>query len=112
MREVDDTELVNKLDFVDSKERVLFAKAQLGEQAREFLATPVGRYLHGRAQQDMDDVKDQLLGTNVDSFFGRRKFRRLQSKAECARMFMAYLVDAITEGEHAAVEFEQYRTRG
>lgn len=112
MADVNDTDLISKLDFVNEQEKQYFAQAQLGEQARSFLASPVGRYLHGRAKLDFDQAKDELVGCNPDSFFGRRKFRRLQRDAELASRFMRYLSDALVEADHAGRELETYRDRG
>ena len=100
--DANDPELINKLEFVDHQEKVYFAKAQLGEQVRLFLVSPVGRYLHARAKQDYEEAKEEMVGANPDSLFGRRKLKKLQQKAEKASMFMRYLSDAIIEAEDAS----------
>ena len=110
--QANDTDLINQIEFVDERERAFFAQAQMGEQVRAFLASPVGRYLHGRAKQDLESVKDELLECDPDSFFGRRKFRRLAKKADVAASFMRYLTDSQTEAELAVHELDNYRNRG
>lgn len=104
-----DTNLVNTLDFVDSNERAHFAKAQLGEQVREFLTGPAGRYLHGRAKLDLQESQEEALECNPNSFFGRRKLKKLQHKAGIARSFMSWCADAITEGEFSYRELDNYK---
>jgi hypothetical protein len=94
------------VEFADDRQRLLFARAQLGEQVRDFLVSPVGRYLHERAKEDLEQVKIQLLHTNTDSWFGRRKARRLRETAAHCERFMKYCVDAITDGEVAFRELE------
>lgn len=104
----DDTDLINRLDFVDEQERIHFANAQLGEQIRAFLVSPAGRYLHGRAKQLLLQSQEDALGCNPDSFFGRRKLRRIQQDADVARRFMTWCADAIVEGEASYRELQQY----
>lgn len=98
------------IEFVDEKEQLLFATAQLGEQVRSFLKSPTGRYLHGRAKAEYEAALAEALDCNPDSFFGRRRLRKIQARAEFARHFMKWCVDAITEGDHAFQQVEQYRS--
>jgi hypothetical protein len=99
---------INSLAFVDEQERMHFAKAQLGEQVRDFLASPAGRYLHGRAKQLLDECQANALDCNADSFFGRRKLKRYQRDAEVAKMFMSWCAEAIVEGEMSFRELQNY----
>jgi len=104
-----DTDLVNTLAFADDRERTLFAKAQLGVQIREFLVSPTGRYLHGRAQQEIEACKNEAIECSADSFFGRRKLKKIQTRCEIAQNFISWLADALVESDHATHEFENYR---
>lgn len=106
--DINDSELIQKIDWVDAREREHFAKAQLGEQVKEFLLSPVGRYLHGRAKQDLEECRELALECNPDSLFGRRKLRRLKRKAGVANNFIQWCVDAITEGEISYRELQEY----
>lgn len=110
--EKSDTELINRLEFVDDQERLYFAKAQLGEQIREFLVSPAGRYLHGRAKQQLQGCQEEALSCNPNSFFGRRKLSRIQRDAEVARSFMSWCADAITEGEYSYRKLQENNNRG
>jgi hypothetical protein len=97
------------IEFIDTKERLYFERARLGFQVLDFLRSPVGRYLHGRAKLDLDECKQDALDCNPDSFFGRRKLKKIQRKADAAKSFIRYCTDAITDGQHAEQELEQYR---
>jgi len=110
--QANDTDLINQIEFVDNRERDYFAKAQMGEQVREFLTSPVGRYLHGRAKLDYENARNELLDCDPDNFFGRRKFRRLTKKARVAESFMRYLTEALTEASLATHELDHYRDKG
>lgn len=107
-RQLNDTDLINRLEFVDEREKRHFATAQLGEQVRDFLGGPTGRYLHGRAKQQYEECKELAIGCNPHSLFGRRKLARLQKDAEIARLFMSWCADAITEGEYSYSALQEY----
>ena len=98
---------IDDIEFVDSRERELFAAAKLGEDVRKFLRSDVGRYIHGKAKIDLEDAKEQLLNCNLLTFWGRRKARQLQQKAEVARSVLRYCVDAINDGELAFQELSE-----
>lgn len=97
------------ITFVDEGERLHFETARLGNETLMFLRSNVGRYLHGRAKQELDEAKEAMSKCNVDSLFGRRKYKKHQRKAEIASMFIRYCTDIITEGEFSAQELENYR---
>lgn len=103
---------MQELEFINEKERELFARAQLGESVRKFIASDVGRYLHGRVKKDLEAVKDELLHTNTDNWFGRRRARRLREKAAHCERFLKYCIDAITDGDAAAIELEEQENNG
>jgi hypothetical protein len=105
-----DAELLNTLQFVDAKEKEFFATAQLGFQVREFLAGPAGRYLHGRAKLELEDVKNEMLDLYPYSLRGIRKWRELKVRRLHAENFMRWCADALSEGAQAEKELEEYRT--
>lgn len=100
------------VEFVDETERELFARAELGEQVRAFLTSDVGRYLHGRSKNMLEQAKEDMLAVDTERWWGlpgRRRMRKLQQQAELARTFMKFCADAIIDGNHAAVELKEYR---
>lgn len=105
---IEDTEFLNTLEFVDAREREHFAKAQLGEQIRAFLTSPAGRFLHGRAKLQLQEAQVQALDCNLDSFFGRRKLKRLQKEGGIATAFMSWCADALQEAELSYRELQEY----
>lgn len=98
------------VDFVDEKERELFARSSLGVKAREFLESELGRYLHGRAQKEIEQAQVDALECNVWSWWGRRKLLKLQNNARVARSFLRWIVEAIQDGEVAFQELTDYRS--
>lgn len=109
MADTTEQELLNTLQFVDDREKQYFAEAQLGLQVRDFLASPAGRYLHGRAKLELEEVKEELLKLNPYSLFGRRAFKRLKERQAHAENFMRWCAEAITEGVQAERKLEEYR---
>jgi hypothetical protein len=97
------------LTFVDEAERLHFARARLGHETLTFLRSNVGKYLHGRAKQDLEESMQGMSNCNVDSIFGRRKYKKYQKKADLARNFISYCTDIITEGEFSERELDEYR---
>lgn len=101
---------IDNIRFVDDREREYFAQANMGQQVYDFLRSPVGKYLHGCAKQDVEALRDELEKVNPDSIFGRRKLRRLQKRAQAARFFMTWCAEAIQVGEMAYQQLDEYRS--
>lgn len=107
--DLDDPTLLEQVEFVDERERVLFAQAHLGYQVRAFLVGPAGMYLHGRAKQELEEVKNELLDLGCPSWHSplkRRKWRELHFRAEVARRFITWCADVLTEGSQAENQLE------
>ncbi len=103
-----------QIDFVDERERELFAAALLSEKVRQFLtADPVGRYLHHRAKQQIVQAEIDALMVDPDGWRGwfqaRRKLRAIRLRAEVARSFINFLAEAIVDGDNASRELDDYR---
>lgn len=101
--------LLETLEFVSEREQTLFAQAQLGEQLRDFLATPAGRYLFGRAQIEIAKCKDELLEID-EHLLGDEEIamqvRKIKRRAWCAEHFIVWLSEAIGEGDLAFNQLE------
>lgn len=90
--------MTQNLEFLDEQERELYAAVALKEETLDFLRSPVGRYLHGRAKIDLEAAKEELLDCNPWTWWGRRKIARIQQRADTARCFLKYCTDAIEDG--------------
>lgn len=103
-----------EVDFVDEKERELFGEAVLAEDVRTFLRShPVGQYLHHRAKLQIQQAQVDALGVDPDGWSwlrSRTKLRKIRIRAEVARTLMAWLSEAIINGDNAAHQLEEYRT--
>jgi hypothetical protein len=102
------------VDFVDEKERELYAAGVLGEKVRTFLLSdPVGQLLHHRAKQQIGQAEIDALQINPDGcrgwFQAKRKLREVRLRAAVARCFIQWLSEAIVDGDNAARELDEYR---
>jgi hypothetical protein len=88
------------------RERILFAEAKLGLDIEHFLKSDVGRLLRGRAAQEIEEAKEGLLECNPNTFFGRRRIRKLQNRAELANMFTTWCAEAIMGGRNAEIQLQ------
>lgn len=95
------------IQFVDEAEREYFLRAKLGIDVENFLFGDVGRYLHGRARAEYAQAQEDALKNDIDTFWGRRKLKKNQRKAEIAQAFMRWCADAIVDGRTAARELEK-----
>jgi len=99
------------IEFVDDQERQYLAEAQLGHDTIKFLRSPVGRLLHGRAKQEYEQAKEELLEINPDSRKGRKAFKKIQERIQHARWFIRWCADVIENGDIAIVQLEEYRSQ-
>lgn len=107
---VDSVQSLNTLDFIDEAEQQYFAEAQLGYQVEEFLRSPTGRLLHGRAKQQLEQAKEDVLGLDTEDPDCLRKLKQIRTQAEVARCFMRWCAEAIDNGNAAQVQLEEHRS--
>lgn len=104
--------LPSEIEFVNEQEREYFAEAVLGEEARQFLQSTVGRYLHGCAKQEYDRCRDEMFDCDPYTPEGKREWTKLKRNAAASQHFMRWCVEAITRGDQAAAMLEGYREEG
>lgn len=98
---------LENIEFVSDQERLYFHQAKLGEDVIQWLNSPVGRYLHGVANQEIEELRDALEKCDPDSRRGKRKIRKLQLKAQAARYFMQWCTEAVQNGEAAFRQIQE-----
>lgn len=85
--------------------KVLVAEAELGEQAKKFLVTKVGRYIDGCSKQDIDEAKDQLFELDPYKFDTlvelQNAIASIKAKAVSAMKLRGYISEAIVRGNQA-----------
>lgn len=103
-----------EIEFIDAKERELFARASLAQDVRDFLESNTGRYLHGRARAELERCQVEAL--ECDPGFGvfrwgrgRRKLLALRQDAAVARRFIQWCAEALMDGDVAYQELKEHR---
>ena len=76
----------------------LIASAEIGDQARKFLESDLGKCVLGMARQQIEGAWLDL--ENVDPT-QTEKIRALQNKAQLGRQFEQWLKELLQEGENA-----------
>jgi len=102
------TQLSN-VRFKDQKEKDLFDEAMLGQEVREFLNGTTGQFLHERAKLERMEVADEISELDPYTPEGKRRFEKLKFRKMCADNFMKWCIEAITNGQNAEVQLDQYR---
>jgi len=89
----------------------LLADFELGEEAKRFLNTELGKYIDGCSQQDVDNAKDLLLELDSYSFTDLQSLQNainaIQNKAKTAQDIRIYIAEAITNGQMAEHQLDQ-----
>lgn len=91
------------VEFQDRREEALIRTAVLGQEARDFLESSVGRYVIGAAAQDQGEIERQL--TEV-SPWNRRRILRLQQKHQAVSMAIGWLTEMVRDGAHSERQLE------
>lgn len=82
----------------------LIAAAELGEEARNFLASDLGKVMLGIAKQEVQLAQEALLDVkpnDVDAI------TLLQNKARLGLNFEQWLLELLNKGENALAVFKQ-----
>ena len=82
----------------------LIAEAEIGDEARRFVESDLGKTLLGMAEQDLKLAQEALEIVNpIDT----AKIVLLQNQAKLARNFNSWLAELITKGETALNVWKQ-----
>lgn len=84
----------------------LIAEAELGEDARKFLESDLGKCLIGMAEQDALIAQQALATVDPHNWI---KIVELQNKAQLAAYFKQYLAELVHRGNNALQVFVQQR---
>ena len=82
----------------------LIAEAELGEEARHFLESDLGKCLLGMAQQEIALAQEAL--ERVDPA-NAEAVRKLQNQAQLGRQFEKWLLELVDRGDTAIKVFKQ-----
>ena len=92
------SELQEQLDALDPTTRTLVAEVDLGAQAREFLASDLGRHLVGCLHQELLEAQESY---NTVAFWRWRRIIQLQNRIWRAKFMLSWLRDLLLAGKAA-----------
>ena len=91
------------LEFRSDDERALFTEARLGQEAIDFLSSPLGVLLQGRADSEHQEAAEQLLEVDCHD---AALIQDMQCKARVAANFIRWVGEAIQNGNNAEQQLE------
>ncbi|MBF0422975.1 MAG: hypothetical protein HQL73_08285 [Magnetococcales bacterium] len=91
--------LMETLAEEDSR-RIWLAEVDLGLQCQKFFSSDVGRYLLGRAAQEIQEARDLLEQVHHEE---TGSVRQLQNRIWRARSFITWIDEAVRDGEEAEI---------
>lgn len=82
----------------------LIAAAELGDEARKFLESDLGRCLIGMARQEVQMAQEKLIDVDPGDM---RAVRTLQNQARVGRWFEEWINELLSRGENSLSVFKQ-----
>jgi hypothetical protein len=87
-----------------SERAILIAEAEIGDEARKFVESDLGKTLLGMAQQEVLQAQEALETVDPTD---TKKITYLQNQAKTARNFEQWLGELIVKGENALTVWRQ-----
>lgn len=87
-----------------SQENELIAQALIGDEARKFLESDLGKCLIGMANQEAEKALEALATVNPTDV---KAIERLQNRVWLGRQFEEFVKELITEGDNALATWKQ-----
>ncbi len=82
----------------------LIAEAEIGDEARKFVESDLGKTLLGMAQQEVAKAQEELETVDPSD---TKKVVALQNQAKNGRNFETWLTELISKGEQALILWRQ-----
>lgn len=81
-----------------SEQDALVAEAEIGDEARKFIESELGKTLLGMAEQEIAMAQEKLETIDPTA---TEEIRGLQNQAKVARHFQQWITELISKGENA-----------
>ena len=92
------------VEFKDDDERALFIEARLGQEAMDFLNSPLGQLLQGRAKQEKEQAVEALLKVSP---YDQKEIQRLQNEVYIPGQFIRWIGESIQHGRYAEQQIDE-----
>jgi len=83
---------------MDEDKQVLMAQVILGDEAEKFMKSDLGRYIKGRIDQDIQELKDKLVEIDPEDI---NNIRKIQNEIRLRNLVLNYFKELIIEGQQA-----------
>lgn len=83
---------------MSEQDDILIAEAEIGEEARKFIESDLGRCILGIAKQEAQEALEKLAETLPTDIEG---IMELQGAVKMCRAFEQWLIELISKGENA-----------
>lgn len=93
----------------DAETELKIAEVRLGMQAEDFLKSPIGKYLLGRAADKADEALEKLKRVSPAE---TESVRALQNDVRLMESFGTWIRDAITNGNNAESQLKHQEDVG
>lgn len=77
---------------------LLIAEVRLGLQTKEFLSSPLGKYISGRAMKSKEEALEAMMLADPND---TETIRELQFRARLPSIVFTWLDEAINQAQHA-----------
>ena len=84
----------------------LIAAAEIGEEARLFLESDLGKYIIGVSRQEAQLALERLSEIDPSQV---EEVRKTQNEVRVAKLFEQWLLEALQDGEQAMLIFKQQK---
>lgn len=89
------------IEFASAREEELVRQAAQGQDAREFLLSPIGRFVSGAAVQDQRDIEIKLTAIKPNTPWRRRRITELQQQHDAITRAIGWLCEQVNIGAGA-----------
>jgi len=92
------------IEFEDAREESLIREAVKGQEAREWLLSPVGRSVIEKAREDQEYLRAKIAQIRPNTPWRRRKIEELQQEYRSIQRAISWLADTVRIGVEAERE--------
>ena len=95
------------VEFEDAREESLVRQAVQGQDAQDWMLTPVGRFVCGAAVQDQREIENTLATIKPNTPWRRRRITELQLQYDSITRGIGWLCEQVNLGAAAERELHE-----
>ena len=91
---------------MDRESKILYEAALLGEDATEFLESPLGKEIKREALEEIDEAQEEFIDADPED---AKKMRELQARIREPQKAIGWLIKRIIRGKEALQQLEEMK---